>query len=72
MIWRATRLPSGWLYADQTISAINRTITIPYSSLKPMVGTTNNRRHVRGVAQKGPPPLTGRSTPLDHVLGDAD
>jgi hypothetical protein len=28
--------------------------------------------NVRGVvAQKGLPPLTGRSTPLYHVLGDA-
>src|SRR3977135_267863 len=74
--WRAIHSAVGLvvtLIQTRSLRSI-RTITKPYSSLKPMVGTTNKSIAAMSGAwlrKKVFPSLTGRSTTLDHVLGDA-
>jgi hypothetical protein len=76
VICRAIHSAVGRVVTLIQISSLRsiRTITKPYSSLKPMVGTTNRFRGGnvwRVVSQKGLPSLAWRPASLDHVLGDA-
>jgi hypothetical protein len=73
VIWHAIHSAVGLVVTLIQISAIN-----PYNHEAIQQSEANGRDHeqihggnVRSVvSQKGLPPLTGRSTSLDHVLGN--